>query len=187
MYLSCNDPDLMAGNYVADFVTNAQINTFPEPVKKGVLLHRAIDSFTDNHPAIQSCNARLRPTQKKYAPVVTDIMMDYMLSIHWDRFHPQSLNDFVGNIYTALENYLPVYPEKVRILLPRMIQDDFLLSCSNEIRLERTLLFLSQRAGFENNIHLSLLDLRSDFDAYREDFMTFFPDVIDMVHSHCNF
>lgn len=186
MYLSCNDPHLMAGNYVADFVTNSQIEKFPESVKKGVVLHRAIDSFTDNHPAILRCNARLRPTQKKYAPVVTDIFMDHMLSIHWDRYHALNLNDFAVHVYSTLENYLPVFPEKVQSLLPRMIQDDFLLSCSNEFRLERTLLFLSRRAGFENNIHLSLQDLRSEFDAYQDDFMTFIPDVINMVHSHCN-
>lgn len=186
MYLSCNDPDLTAGNYVADFITNSQLAAFPENIQKGVLLHRAIDSFTDNHPVIQSCNARLRPSQRKYAPVVTDIIMDYMLSLHWAEFHHEPLADFAVGIYTTLEAYFPVFPEKVQVLLPKMIKDDFLLSCSNDVRLQNTLKFLSRRAGFENNIHLSHHDIELEFHAYKDDFFNFFPDVIRMVEAHCN-
>ncbi|MBK9152298.1 MAG: DUF479 domain-containing protein [Saprospiraceae bacterium] len=176
MFLSGEDPDIIAGNYIADFVSNAQTVFFSEKVRAGILLHREIDHFTDNHPVISLFNARLRETQKKYAPVVTDIFLDYFLSRHWHEYHEVPLRQFADSIYHVLEHYYTILPEKLRSLAPRMIADDFLLSCSSEERLVKTLHFLARRARFDNNIPHAHQDLQRFYQEFSENFRIFFPE-----------
>ena len=52
--LAAPDKSLMFGNYIADFITNKQLIDFSVPVRQGIMLHRAIDTFTDNHEATKS-------------------------------------------------------------------------------------------------------------------------------------
>ena len=50
VYLSGNDPHLALGNLIADRIKGKDYINYPIPIQKGILLHRQIDTFTDNHP-----------------------------------------------------------------------------------------------------------------------------------------
>ena len=101
-FLSFGDPDLVVGNYLGDFVKNRQIPKLPEAVQSGVLLHRAIDSFTDRHHLVKKATKLLHADFSKYAPVVLDIYFDYILSKHWPQFHHQDLRHFCFVTYDQL-------------------------------------------------------------------------------------
>jgi len=49
-HLSFNDESLLVGNLIADAVKGKQFFLFSESIRKGMLLHRKIDAFTDSHP-----------------------------------------------------------------------------------------------------------------------------------------
>ncbi|MFZ1750390.1 MAG: hypothetical protein WAU01_09370, partial [Saprospiraceae bacterium] len=76
MLLSCKDADLMTGNFMADFIPKSFIDHLTPSVRLGIDLHRQIDSFTDQHPEVKASVMIFRPTQRKYAPVVVDIVFD---------------------------------------------------------------------------------------------------------------
>ena len=50
IYLSGNDPDLIFGNFIADAVPGKQYKNYSNRIQEGIILHREIDSFTDQHP-----------------------------------------------------------------------------------------------------------------------------------------
>ena len=50
IFLSCGSEDLLIGNFIADFISNKEVNQYDPEVQKGIQLHREIDSYTDNHP-----------------------------------------------------------------------------------------------------------------------------------------
>lgn len=181
MFLSCSDHGLIVGNYIADFIKNKELDLFEENIIMGIYLHRHIDTFTDNHPVFRECTHALHHTQHKYAPVVIDIYFDYFLCRHWDKFDSRPLNDFTEGIYTILEKYIHLYPEKVKQLLPRMIGDDFLLSCSTEERLIRTFSFIKRRTGYTNNLEKAHEDLKNNYSFFETQFMLFFPELISFV------
>jgi acyl carrier protein phosphodiesterase len=54
-YLSFGHAQILLGNMIGDFVkgTEAQMDIYPKAVKQGLILHRKIDSFTDQHAAIR--------------------------------------------------------------------------------------------------------------------------------------
>lgn len=77
IYLSHGKEEQLLGNFIADFVGNKDLVNYGKKVIEGIMLHRKIDSFTDNHDIVRKGTKRLRSIQGKYAPVVIDIIYDY--------------------------------------------------------------------------------------------------------------
>ena len=50
-YLSFNDPEILVGNMISDFVKGKKKFDYPLRIQAGIMLHRIIDEFTDGHPA----------------------------------------------------------------------------------------------------------------------------------------
>nr|WP_305050385.1 hypothetical protein [Elizabethkingia bruuniana] len=48
-YLSFSDGQIV-GNMIADYVRNADREKLPVEVQKGIIIHREIDTYTDQHP-----------------------------------------------------------------------------------------------------------------------------------------
>ena len=53
-YLSFDHNDILVGNMISDFVKGNKKDLFSVNIQKGIVLHRAIDAFTDQHKATSS-------------------------------------------------------------------------------------------------------------------------------------
>ena len=102
----------MIGNFIADHVKGSMINEFEDEIKSGIILHRAIDHFTDNHPVVEQSKSRLRSEFRKYAPVIVDVFYDHFLARDWNTYHHQSLDDFATEAYSILESNESILPER---------------------------------------------------------------------------
>ena len=76
LHLSGNDPNILVGNFIGDFVKGKQVNSFEPGIAKGILLHRAIDYFTDKHEVVAKSKGRLREKYRHYSGVIIDIFYD---------------------------------------------------------------------------------------------------------------
>ncbi len=56
-YLSFNQPEIFLGNMISDFVKGKTKFGYPPGIQNGIALHRAIDEFTDAHPATKKAAA----------------------------------------------------------------------------------------------------------------------------------
>ena len=63
----------MVGNFFANFAPGKSWQSLPEAVGKGVLLHRRIDDWTDNHPIIKQSKAMLPPEAGLFKGVLLDV------------------------------------------------------------------------------------------------------------------
>jgi acyl carrier protein phosphodiesterase len=79
LFLSGDDPLVIVGNFMADAVKGGRLEGFPEKVVKGIRLHRAIDGFTDSHPAQRAGRERVRAYAGRYSGVVMDMFFDHLL------------------------------------------------------------------------------------------------------------
>ena len=186
VYLSCHDDDLLIGNFIADFLTTKEVQLQPPAIKRGIDLHKSIDSFTDQHPEVKACIVILRPTQGKYSPVIADILFDYFLTRNWHTYSDIELELFSSTVYKILEENCDTFPSKLRTMLPHMIEDDFLLSCKNETRLIKTFERLKKRVKFDNHFDTIISDLKKHHDELNLHFLAFFPDLIKHVNIFCN-
>ena len=49
------------GNMISDFVKGKKKFDYPPGIQKGIMLHRAIDTFTDTHEATKLAKEVFRP------------------------------------------------------------------------------------------------------------------------------
>lgn len=175
-YLSPDDPMVLMGNLWGDLLRPRDYEHLPEPMLTGLRLHKVIDAFTDSHKAVDEMVTMIRPYQGKYTPVVTDVLMDFMLSSSWHRYHSQSIEAFCKTTYDLVKDHLKVMPQHLHLRIHRMLDNEWLESCKNRHRMERTLLMLSRRASFENQIPDAMIpyDLHTErmdvlFEGFFED------------------
>lgn len=101
-YLSFNDPDILAGNMISDFVKGKKQYEYSEGIRNGILLHREIDRFTDSHPATKAMMSFFRPSYRLYAAPLTDIVYDYFLANDKNVFSTEKdLEDFTLQCCTS--------------------------------------------------------------------------------------
>lgn len=81
----------MHANLFGDFVKGKNLDYLSESVKRGVVLHRSIDSYIDTHPDVKLLMGKLSPELPKVSGIAIDLYFDHFLSVHWDKFHEKPL------------------------------------------------------------------------------------------------
>jgi len=115
IYLSGGNRALAVGNFIGDFVKGKSYQNLPAGIRDGVLLHRAIDSFTDEHPLFKECVEIIRPSFGRYAAVLVDIFFDHLLASNFRNYSGgKRLSFFAANFYLSTLLYYRWLPEKVK-------------------------------------------------------------------------
>ncbi len=187
LYLSGDSEGIIIGNFIADSVKGSAFNLFPPEIKKGILLHRKIDSFTDAHPIVEQSKQRLRGKYKKYACVIVDIYYDHYLAANWKAYSNDELHQFTQNIYTIIKNNYSLLPAKSALFTKYMLQHNILFAYSKLEGIEKVLYGMSRRASFQSNMEYAINDLKEHYFLFENEFRTFFPDLQQFVKTEIKF
>jgi acyl carrier protein phosphodiesterase len=79
-YLSFGIPAITIGNLISDFVKGKQKLTYPAAIQQGIVLHRAIDTFTDTHAITRQAKVFFREPYGLYAGALIDVVYDHFLA-----------------------------------------------------------------------------------------------------------
>ncbi len=182
LYLSGENKDLSIGNFIADFIKGSEFIKFPEGIQQGIILHRAIDDFTDSHPVVLESKKRLQPIYRHYSGVIVDIYYDHYLALDWNQFHTQSLRNYVDSRYALLNNNINVLPLKTKQMLPYMIQNDWLYNYQYFEGIQKVMNGMSGRSKFNSKMEKSVKELQLYHEDFRKEFHLFFPELIKFSH-----
>ncbi len=127
-YLSFNDPEILAGNMISDFVKGKKKFDYPVSIQAGIMLHRTIDTFTDNHPATKEAKEFFRPHYRLYSGAFIDVAYDHFLAIDPTEFTESSLFDFSQQVYSSLEENKQWLPERFAGMFPYMRSQNWLFN-----------------------------------------------------------
>ncbi len=111
IFLSGSNRKVQLGNFVGDAVKGSSYKNYPPDIAKGIQLHRAIDDYTDRHPAVCEVVHRLQPEFGRYSGALLDIYFDYLLASRFESFSGVSLRRYTRTFYLSLlinYRYLPV-------------------------------------------------------------------------------
>jgi acyl carrier protein phosphodiesterase len=176
VYLSGNNPDVMLGNFIGDFVRGRDLApVYGEGIAKGILLHRAIDDFTDHHVVVRKSKDRLRPTYRHYSGVIVDIFYDHFLAAGWEQFSREPLEQFAARVYQLVLDNHAIVPDRVNQLLPHMMRGNWLVGYAHLDNIQRVLTGMSRRSSFNSKMELATEDLRQHYTAFKSEFAVFFP------------
>lgn len=177
-FLSFEQEHLLVGNYLADFAKGSSYLALSPEIQQGVLLHRFIDYFTDNHPSVKKSKNRIVKIQGKYTPVVMDVFYDHLLATHWNLYSNEPLSVFAKKSYQQLNHHKTLFPEPLLLRFEHMKTHDWLSNYATLYGIERALIGLSKRAKFDNEMEHAIEMLIHQKEFLMEDFNHFFPEMI---------
>lgn len=183
IYLSDNSEDSMLGNFLGDFVNKSLENEFRNSIKKGIFMHRKLDTFTDSHPDFAKSRTRVSSTNRRLAGVLIDIFYDHYLAKNWHEYSSVSLEEYSDNFYKILKNYPYFLPDKLTRRMPLMIKENWLLSYRDISGIERTVERIAKIV--ENTRHplVNPMDeLINNYESLENDFKSFFPHAIEYAN-----
>jgi acyl carrier protein phosphodiesterase len=180
IYLSGNNKLMMIGNFIGDAVKGRRYETLHPMVRKGVLLHRAIDDYTDRHPVNAEARKLLHPVCGKYAGVYLDMFYDHFLAAGWDNFSPSvPLRTFCIRFYfDAVFRYRHL-PLKIRAIMPSLVINNRLKSYADMDKLREALDLMSTYTSLPRINKHAIQCLQDNYEVMRESFYVFFPQLID--------
>lgn len=148
--LSFGDQDLLTGNMMADFVKGLKVlETFPKGIKKGILLHRKIDEYTDHHPATLKAKNIFRPEYRLYSGAFVDVVFDHFLA-NDPRYFPseEALKSFTEDTYRKVAENKVYFPANFQYLFQIMSEKNWLFDYRNFKGLKQGLSGVSRRAKY---------------------------------------
>ena len=184
LFLAGTDPEMILGNFIADHVKGSDVLKYPENVRKGISMHRAIDTFTDQHSVVKQSIARLRADFRKYAGVIVDMYYDHFLSANWDEYSPIDLSTFTKIRYDILDTFQSILPARSARLLYYMEKQNWLLSYGRLEGMQQAFNGMSRRTTFESRMELAVVNLKAGYPEFRHEFRQFFPELQSYVNNN---
>ncbi|MBK9336087.1 MAG: DUF479 domain-containing protein [Lewinellaceae bacterium] len=175
--LSFPDEQVLLGNFIGDYVKGRTWERYQPEVQRGILLHRTIDSFTDNHAAVRASVARVRPFAGRYAAPIVDILYDYLLCLHWERHAPVDFDTFATWAYNGLDKGRDIMPASLQKRWPEMRTGRFLHGYQTREGLEWVLDMFSRRLPDDLNLAALAPFFFTETANFSVEFNTFFPEL----------
>lgn len=183
LHLAEATPESRLGNLLGDFVKGLPWDDrYSDQIWQGIMEHRYLDVFTDNHPAWKRSRARLKDEQRRYAGIVIDVFYDFFLHRHWQQFNPwQSVEDFVDEVHRDLKSIQNEAPAEMAGVLAKMIRQEWLLGYARIEGIEKTLGRVARSSPNLSAIKGLSSELIEHMDGFEEDFVEFYPDALKEV------
>lgn len=184
LFLSYDSAEHLIGNFITDQITIQEARQFTGSIKQGIDMHRAIDTFTDQHPVVREFIKAVRRDQQKYAPVVVDIYADYLLYLEWEQYANHTFPEFEQTVYKHIEESIPQLPDRIQPRVQRMVTSRWLHVYTSQQGIQHTFSRLLDRVSFDNNLDQAASQLFDNQNQYRQYFNEFFPDVLTFTQNY---
>jgi acyl carrier protein phosphodiesterase len=178
LFLAGDSAESLIGNLAGDFVKGPLGDRFPPAIRDGIVQHRRIDAFTDEHPSVGAFRRVLTPEHGHYARVIADMFFDHFLACRFDEYAGEPLDDFLARTFAKIDPFEDRLPGMLRVVYPHLRDERWLQSYREVDEIGFALGNISRR--FSRRPHLEsaaryLVDSRVELERRFEEFM---PDVI---------
>ena len=183
IYLSGKSEKLRIGNFIGDWVKGSKHKNYDAEIQKGILLHRKIDEFTDNHEIVKISAKKFAPVYNRYSTVVCDIVYDHFLAINWKKYCNEELSNFSQNFYKHLQKNKEILPERVQKFLPALIENKRLESYETLSGIEDVLYKMSIYTSLPEKSKQGISIIKANYVSLNNEFNIFFPKIIKFVNN----
>jgi acyl carrier protein phosphodiesterase len=180
MALSGDDPQLLVGNFMGDFVKGPLEDRFSPGIRRGVLLHRRIDSHAETDPFFRASRQRLDPLYGLYRGVLVDLFYDYFLVNSWHQWCDEPLDAYLTRTRRIIEAHRGSLPPAMHRLVP-VIFEELLPSYGSVAGIATALARISRRVQRPNPLAGGESELLRHHDGLSADFQAFTPGMFHYV------
>lgn len=177
-YLSFNQPEILVGNMISDYIKGKKQFDYPIEIQKGIRLHRAIDQFTDEHEATRSLKTCFKPQYRLYAGAFADVVYDHFLANDKNEFSsPETLQHFTAITYQQLEPHFEIFPPYFQKQFPYMKSQNWLFNYSFRWGIQKSFGGLVKRAAYLTESDIAFEIFNSQYPFMQNCYNNFFSDL----------
>ena len=177
IYLSGDNQLVKIGNFMADGIRGKDYQSYPSDIQKGIMLHRAIDTYTAAHPVFRQSTKKLHERYHHYAGVIVDIFYDHFLAKNWDSYSNTPLQQFTSDFYKSLHANYDLLSDKTKGMLPTMERYNWLSSYATVDGISQILTQMDSRSSNRSGMRHSKLELLEFYNEFDSEFTLFFADI----------
>lgn len=171
LYLSSDNEEEMVGQFIADAVKGNDFNLYSPDIRKGILLHRWVDSFTDTHDLVKELRAAYRPNLGLYSGVLIDLVFDHYLAKDFHIHAGRELEEFQQFTFGVLNKHEESFPDKMKNYFFHMKDKEFMMKYAHPVGMA----VIVRQMGNRIPRGESLLAAGDFFEDYVEMASAYFP------------
>lgn len=176
-YLSFNEPEIVVGNMISDFIKGKKKFDYPPAIQQGIQLHRDIDQFTDQHEVTRQVKEVFKPNYRLYSGAFADIVYDFYLANDKSAFTDDSLFDFSQQVYSILDIYKEFFPASFAQMYPYMKKQNWLYNYRLRSGMEKSFGGLVRRAIYLTESDTAFRLFEENNEILGTYYRSFFPDL----------
>lgn len=176
-FLSFTDGQIV-GQFLEDFIRNKDRYSFPKDIQDGITMHRAVDTFTDSHPAIHEAKKAFSPLVRLYAGAFVDVAMDYFVATDLSLNSPAEWKAHSLRVYKVLHEHEEWLPENFKKMLAKMEQDDWLYNYREDWGIKFSMRNVLNKAQYLNPDIPVFEAFLENKPFLQECYNHFFPDLL---------
>jgi acyl carrier protein phosphodiesterase len=177
IYLAGASREEKLGALLGDFVKDLTHPLYSPVLRFEIMRHRRIDRFTDSHPIVLEAKKLFSSTQRRYAGILLDMFYDHLLAKHWVRYSSVELEGYSLDFYQAFDEYAPILPERLQLMLPKMLAENWLLSYRDFAGIQQAIRRLSARLKNSSVMQYGCDELLQHYALLEVGFFSFFEEL----------
>lgn len=183
-YLSYGRPGILTGNIISDFVKGKKQYELPDAVQKGIRLHRAIDSFTDQSEETAFIKTMFRPRYRLFSGALADIVYDHFLANDSGIFTDENdIQRLATATYDDLEQFKHALPSVFIPVFSGMKAHNWLVHYRHDWAIGRSFRGLAARSALIGETDTAFSVFLEKKEEMRTAYSSFFPKIISFSQS----
>jgi acyl carrier protein phosphodiesterase len=177
-YLSFDQPEMLIGNMINDYVKGKKQFDYPDAVHKGMILHRSIDDFTDTHPVTKQLKSYFKDDYRLYAGAFGDVVYDHFLANDTNQFATdKALKEFSAKVYKVLDDNFDLLPAPFQSMIPHMKEENWLYNYKFPQGIKNSFAGLVRRAAYLTDSDTAYKIFEHHYDDIKKCYDEFFPQL----------
>jgi acyl carrier protein phosphodiesterase len=171
------------GNLLGDFARGIDQQMLPAEVLQGLINHRRVDQFTDQHAEVQQMKRLFSRQRRRFAGIALDVLFDHYLLNHWQQFSSQSKTRVVDTLYDDLIAGQSLMPPRMQQVTQRIVGSDWFGSYERLDGVSYALDRIAGRIRFSNQFTGVGEELERHYPRFEAGFSVFFADLVQQFPS----
>jgi acyl carrier protein phosphodiesterase len=177
-YLSFDQPEMLVGNMINDYVKGKKQFDYPDAIHKGMILHRDIDDFTDTHPVTKKLKSYFKDEYRLYAGAFGDVVYDHFLANDKNQFaSDEILQQFSTNVYKVLDDHIDLLPPTFQGMIPYMKKENWLYNYKSPKGIKNSFAGLVRRAAYITDSDTAFKIFTEHYNDIQICYDEFFPQL----------
>ncbi|GAB2933320.1 acyl carrier protein phosphodiesterase [Rheinheimera gaetbuli] len=171
----------VTGNLLGDFCNGIAVDTLHPKIHAGLMNHRAVDRFTDQHPAVRCAKQLFSDQRRRFAGIALDVLFDHFLIAHWPQFYQQPFADYKKQLYQQLAEAQHLMPAPMAATMLSVRSDDWFGRYQHLPQLGMALDRIASRIRFTNQFSGILGEIQLHYTVLEQGFLQLYPDLCQHI------